>query len=277
MEELNEISLRERIRLNLVSYMESVNINQVQLAEKLGISKGTVNNWARGNNSPDVDMVPKICKVLGISILDLYSPTRFEANEYKISKKAPSLSDETMKLATDYDDLDGHGKRVVRVVVDEEKARCKEERDKQASILREQRQKMEAGQMLDVEIVYFTVPWFFQPMGAGPGETAGSEPPEDLRLIKAPPRGTSFVARVHGVSMEPTYQDGDLVFVHSAEEIPVGSIGAFFMDGQQWIKELGDGELISHNPDPEYAPRPFTEDIKCQGLVLGVCDESYFE
>ena len=70
MEELNEISLRERIRLNLVSYMESADINQVQLAEKLGISKGTVNNWARGNNSPDVDMVPKICKILGISIPD---------------------------------------------------------------------------------------------------------------------------------------------------------------------------------------------------------------
>ena len=141
MEELNEISLRERIRLNLVSYMESANINQVQLAEKLGISKGTVNNWARGNNSPDVDMVPKICKVLGISILDLYSPTRFEANKYKISKKSPSLSDEATKLATDYDGLDGHGKKVVRLVADEEKARCKEERDKQAAILREQRKR----------------------------------------------------------------------------------------------------------------------------------------
>ena len=33
--------------------------------------------------------------------------------------------------------------------------------------------------------------------------------------------------------------------------------------------------LISHNPG--YAPRAMTEDIRCQGLVLGVCDESYFE
>ena len=56
MSELHEISLRERIRLNLVSSMEAANINQVQLADKLGISKGTVNNWARGNNSPDVVM-----------------------------------------------------------------------------------------------------------------------------------------------------------------------------------------------------------------------------
>ena len=90
MGDTSEISLRERIRLNLLSSMERANINQVQLAEKLGISKGTVNNWARGNNSPDVDMVPKICKVLGISILDLYSPTRFEPQE---SKKNPSTAE----------------------------------------------------------------------------------------------------------------------------------------------------------------------------------------
>ena len=72
------ISLRERIRLNLISAMKTANINQVQLAELLGISKGTVNNWTRGNNSPDVDIVPKICDVLGISILDLYSPSEIE-------------------------------------------------------------------------------------------------------------------------------------------------------------------------------------------------------
>lgn len=58
MSELHEMSLRERIRLNLVSSMEAANINQVQLADKLGISKGTVNNWARGNNSPDVEFEP---------------------------------------------------------------------------------------------------------------------------------------------------------------------------------------------------------------------------
>ena len=75
--------------------------------------------------------------------------------------------------------------------------------------------------------------------------------------------------------MEPTYHDSDLVFVHATEEIPVGHIGAFYMAGQQWIKELGDGVLISHNPG--YDPIPMRDDIRCQGLVLGVCDESYFE
>lgn len=96
MEQNRTISLRERIRLNLVAAMENAGINQVQLAEKLNISKGTVNNWTRGNNSPDVDMVPKICEVLGISILALYSPTEFEspetANEIKKFPAPPAGS-----------------------------------------------------------------------------------------------------------------------------------------------------------------------------------------
>ncbi len=69
----HDISLRERIRLNLVAAMERAGINQVQLAKKLGISKCTVNNWISGNNSPDVDIVPDVCSVLGISIIELFS------------------------------------------------------------------------------------------------------------------------------------------------------------------------------------------------------------
>lgn len=260
MGDTSEISLRERIRLNLLFSMERANINQVQLAERLGISKGTVNNWARGNNSPDVDMVPKICKVLGISILDLYSPTRFEPQESK--KTAPLYSSEAMKLAKDYDGLDRHGRKVVRLVTDEELARCAEAA--QTAPAREPN-----------ETVYYITSWFYHPMSAGTGEQAGEDQPENLRLIKEPPRGTSYVAPINGDSMEPTYHNGDRLFIHACEEIKPGQIGVFYMDGQQWVKELGDGVLISHNP--AYPPRPMTEDVRCQGLVLGVCDESYFE
>ncbi len=94
MENPRAISLRERIRLNLVAAMENAGINQVQLADKLNISKGTVNNWTRGNNSPDVDMVPRICDVLGISVLSIYSPTEFESPETPATKKSPAPSED---------------------------------------------------------------------------------------------------------------------------------------------------------------------------------------
>ena len=96
--------------------------------------------------------------------------------------------------------------------------------------------------------IIYIFPGYSTPMSAGTGQPAGEEYPENYRLVKEPPRGASYIAPVSGDSMEPTYQDGDL---------------------------LGDGVLLSHNP--EYEPRLMTDDIRCQGLVLGVCDESYFE
>ena len=150
--------------------------------------------------------------------------------------------------------------------------------EERQSALQAQRAKLqqsteEISEEIMPEILFF-VPEYQLPISAGPGEEAGLEAPEDLRLVRQPPRGTSYVARVHGDSMEPTYHNGDRVFVHATTEILPGQIGVFLMDGQQWIKELGDHKLISHNI--EYAPIPMRDDIRCQGLVLGPCDSSYF-
>lgn len=178
------------------------------------------------------------------------------------------------ELVKKYRLLDPYGKEAVDGVLDVESRRCEEERQKQAAILREQWEQIEVAEEIAPEDIY-SIPLYSLPMSAGTGQEAGQEYPEDFLLKKRPPRGTSFIARVSGNSMEPTYHNGDLVFVHATVDICPGQTGAFLMDGQLWIKELGDGVLISHNPD--YEPRQFTEDIRCQGLVLGVCDESYFE
>jgi|InofroStandDraft_1065614.scaffolds.fasta_scaffold69430_2 repressor LexA len=246
---------------------EKKGLLQSELAKLIGVkSAGVISNWEQDINKPNADKMVEICQVLDISLSYLLN--------YYGKEKAPSLSDEAMKLATDYDDLDEHGKRVVRLVADEEKDRCKEEWQKQADIFRKQRGQIEVAEEIAPEDIY-SIPLYSLPMSAGTGQEAGQEYPEDFLLKKRPPRGTSFIARVSGNSMEPTYHDGDLVFIHATVDICPGQTGAFLMDGQLWIKELGDGVLISHNPD--YEPRQFTEDIRCQGLVLGVCDESYFE
>lgn len=183
-------------------------------------------------------------------------------SDFEPTKKTSPYSDEAMKLAKDYTDLDSHGRRMVWLVVDEEQNRMKDEASKAARTVPE-------------KIVRFRVPEYTHPMSAGTGAEADLEFPNDLELVKAPPRGTSYVAHVTGNSMEPDFHDGDMVFVHATEEIPVGRVGVFLMNGQQWVKELGDGVLISHNKD--YEPIPITAGTRCQGLVLGVCDASYLE
>ncbi len=170
--------------------------------------------------------------------------------------KIPTLSREAQQLALDFDELDSHGQRVLRMLADEEKARC-----------------FHLPRTEDAKL--YIMPCYFSAMSAGTGEIAADEYPEDYILKKRPPRGASYIAPVHGDSMEPTIHDGDKLFIRACTEIRPGKIGVFFMDGKMWIKELGDGVLISHNK--KYDPIPMTEGIVCEGEVLGVCDESYFK
>ena len=201
---------------------------------------------------------------------------------YEVEPKSHAHTDEVVPIELSkgeqahikkYRLLDPYGKEAVDGVLDVESRRCEAAR---ANALREQREQMEVGEMLEPDNVFYITNWFpLMPMSAGTGQTAGSDEPEELELKKRPPRGTSYIAPVSGDSMEPTYQDGDKLFIRSCKNIEVGQVGVFLMDGQQWVKELGNGVLISHND--KYAPIPMRDDIECQGLVLGVCDESYFE
>lgn len=221
-----------------------------QIAQMSGVTLSTLDKITSGvNTNPKLDTLQAICKVLGCTL-----------NDFVEGQSKDGLSQLEQAHIKKYRLLDPYGKEAVDGVLDVEYRRCREEEEPPEG---------------EEKIVRFSVPGFLLPMSAGTGQEAGQEYPEDYTLVKAPPRGTSYIAPVNGISMEPTYLSGDLVFVHACEEIRVGEIGVFFMDGQQWIKELGDGVLISHNP--AYDPIPMRDDIRCQGHVLGVCDESYFE
>lgn len=192
-------------------------------------------------------------------------------------KKASSLSDEARRLAADYDILDSHGQKAVRAVADIEQARC--ESEKVLRLAQSQQQRGEDGtaptESTGRDVIYYTLPEYIQKASAGTGDLALDDAKEDLLFTKRPPKGSSYVVSINGDSMEPTYHHGDRLFVHAAVEIEPGQIGVYYMDGKMWVKELGEGVLISHNP--AYGPIPLTEDVQCQGQVLGLCDESYFE
>lgn len=239
-----------------------------ELCEKSGIPKGTLSKITSGvTKSPSLDTMKTLVYAMGYTLKDLDDGI----------ESSDTLSKKERSHIKKYRSLDPYGKEAVDGVLDVEFRRCEADRQAdRATALREQQQQMEAGEMLEPEkVIRFRVSEYTMPMSAGTGQEAGQEFPKDRELVKAPPRGTSYISHVNGESMEPTYHNGDMVFVHACEEIPIGRIGVFLMDGKQWIKELGDGVLISHNS--EYDPIPMRNDIRCQGLVLGVCDDSYIE
>lgn len=253
--------------------MDKYGLNKLTLSQNSGIPYSTVVGWyKKGYEGLKLTTLRKLSDYFN-TVLDYWvNEEEIDPNYWKADGFV--VNGDEMGHVQKYRLLDPYGKEAVDGVLDVESRRCEEERQKQAAILRERREEMEVAEEIAPEDIY-SIPLYSLPMSAGTGQEAGQEYPEDFLLKKRPPSGTSFIARVSGNSMEPTYHNGDLVFIHATVDIRPSQTGAFLMDGQLWIKELGDGILISHNPD--YEPRQFTEDIRCQGLVLGVCDESYFE
>lgn len=49
-------------------YRKSNNVSQRELAEKLFVSDKTISRWELGNGLPDIELLPKIAEILGISI-----------------------------------------------------------------------------------------------------------------------------------------------------------------------------------------------------------------
>lgn len=95
---------------------------------------------------------------------------------------------------------------------------------------------------------------------------------EDLEVVDTPEaQKVDFAVEIDGRSMEPTYQNGDIVYVVSDTDVPVGKIGLFIQNNKGYIKEKGNDRLISHND--EY-PDIYPEDgeIICVGRVIGTAE-----
>lgn len=57
----------------IASRRKEKNMTQSDLAEKLNISDRAISKWENGKSMPDVGTIPELCKILGITINDLFS------------------------------------------------------------------------------------------------------------------------------------------------------------------------------------------------------------
>ena len=82
-------------------------------------------------------------------------------------------------------------------------------------------------------------------------------------------RKADFVLCVHGDSMEPEFSDGDYVLVKHQDTIDPGEIGIFALNGEGYIKKLGNNALISLNEKYPEIPVTPEDTSTCFGKVLG--------
>ena len=90
---------KEVFAKNLRYYMESRGKSQKELAEIVGVSAPTMNDWLKAKKYPRIDKVEKLSKYFGILKSDLIEEKSEEHRE--MQKKNDIISDVVIRMQTD--------------------------------------------------------------------------------------------------------------------------------------------------------------------------------
>lgn len=230
------------------------NITQEELAKMIGVTKGAIANYENEVSSPKIDLMYKLFDALDCDANYLHQDD-MKALTYK-NKATPEEFENIIKK---YRSLDPYGQETVNYILERESTRVSA-LDKKDFRIKE----LEAINALPPapRRIYT---YLHKIAAAGVGFYFDDIPTD---TIEAPYReNADFIVGVNGDSMEPTYSNGDLVYVEKCQIVEPGEIGIFMVNSECFIKEAGHDELISHNP--KYKPIPGTEHIICVGRVLG--------
>lgn len=247
---LNEL-LIDRLKTARISN----GLKQQDVAEQMGIKANTISNWEKGRTEPDIDSFVKLCDIYKIDCASLLSDV------YAFERIGTDISLSEYDYIKKYRALDNTGRQHVDTIIAWETERVFHQ------TIRIENEKRED------EVPVYILNYYQRLASAGSGEYLFDNIPTDT--IEVPTTSISeqadFVIGVNGRSMEPTYYDGDKVYVKITDEIPIGCIGLFTRGNECFLKELGINCLKSHNE--EYTDIPASNDIRLVGEVLGKVEE----
>lgn len=107
------------------------------------------------------------------------------------------------------------------------------------------------------------------PVSAGGGDYLEGDDFELIEVDELVPDTADYAVRVNGNSMMPRFVDRQIVFIQEQPELEIGEIGIFCLNNDAYIKRLGQGMLISLNPDYEPIPIGDHDEFKIFGKVVG--------
>lgn len=230
-----------------------------ELALRSGVPKGTLNKIIGGvTKAPTLENMRSIAHALGKRLSDFDDGPKPE----------DFLTLSEQNIVNKYRVLDNFGQNAVIGILENEYKRCIEQAKEKA--------KMEAAAEFAGDVLDKIIPFrrSYQPASAGTGIFLGPDEFETIYVLENNlTRRASFGVPVSGNSMEPDYHDGDVLLVERAEDVRIGEVGVFTIDGDGYVKQRGEGELISLNP--AYDPIPMNESIRCSGRVIGILEPDW--
>ncbi len=228
-------------------YRERLGIEQKELGARLNVIGNAVSNWENGRARPDINLLPELCSVLGITLYELYN---IEDPLLRHTKRE-------QYLLSSYRNLSEGNKYLVD------------------SLIQSMQRVDYLFQYRDIKVITL----FDKPLAAGIGDpTEFDDTGEPLYLYASADTDKADCAfNVNGDSMEPTFSDGDIVLVQRyphCSDLTAGEIGAFIVGNELFIKEYQKDGLYSHNEN--YEPMHFAdqEHVYFIGKVIGSVDDS---
>lgn len=214
-------------------------------------SESTIYSWENGNSQPTPGALLTMCEAYNVD--DIL--TTFGYDGYN-EDGTLRLDMYEIDIIEKYRTLDSFGQETVSYILDREVQRMEQ--------LKEDRPDITIAQQ-DMRVIRY-----YQRMAsAGTGQVVFEDmPTERIQIPDIPEyRCVSYAIGVNGDSMEPLYYDGDILLVETTLQIEIGEIGIFIVDGEAFVKQLGEGKLISLNE--KYKDIPLTEYSNCMGRVVG--------
>lgn len=250
------------IKDKLKEIRENTGMNKKEFASFIGMKYTTYNNYEMGEREPNSDFLVLISRKFDVSI-DYILGIQDE-KEIKHSYELKSFEYAHIEKYRFITEHSPDGAKVVNSVLDREYDIAGKFKEQKEHI-----EELKSGSLQDTQITNTRlINYYYRLASAGSGQIVFDTPPTKRIEIPDIPkyRKADYAIGVNGNSMEPVFHDGDTLLIEMTDEIEVGEIGIFLVEGESYVKKLGKDELISLNPKCENVP--LTENSRCLGRVI---------
>ena len=248
-----KVENKEIFANNLSFYMNQKGIDRNTLCADLDLKYTTVRDWLKGITYPRIGKIELLANYFNINKSDLIENkiATAQSSDYLLEE----ITNTARKLNTD-------NKKIVLRTSEELLESQNEEETK-------------INEVSEEVIQLYSYDYYDHPASAGTGQYLNDVRVERIELpvdIDA-----DFVIPIKGDSMEPDYQDGDLVFIQTSVDLNDGVIGVFNYNGDAYIKQLviDEDQAYLHSLNPSYKDMPITPetDFRIIGEVVDIYRE----
>lgn len=229
--------------------------NRSDFADYIGMPSTTLRNYEKNDREPGHIFLKQMANIFHVSVDYLLCMT----DDRTPPEKSPLFSNTEIEYIEKYRSLDDPGRSHIDTVLKWESDRMEQVKQTPAAIVELHNSSNEKGRLID----------YYRSVSAGSGQVIFDDVYSERILVPDIPeyRKAAYAVKVNGRSMEPRYNDGDILLIEPTCDVEVGEIGIFNVDGKAYVKKLGKEKLISLNKG--YGDIQLTEDSLCMGRVVG--------